>query len=723
MKKSSVKPGRYGPRNARLGQWVARKIHPIIKHLLSQRKLFTLASAYAQSRSKAFREKRQRGEPIYLLGIGPGGHNSGTSLVEVTSAGKLNLISNNEEERFTGIKHYADYPAMSVAEVRHQLADLGLKPNDIHACLTSWDYVALIAHSLRVFVEEFPGTLQLLKPQPRETFLTDHQVLFEMLSAPRRLGEQLGLPEPQPLINLRHHDNHAYFSWAVSPFAQINEPVMIAVIDGSGDDGSISLYVAYQGRIKLWYNNGSMFDSLGTFYTMLSATQGGWTPLSCEGRFMGASAWGDNDRQTNRYYQGLRHIFHLTEDGQVLLNRRLANWSRAGYANPYSPDLTDLLGPPILPKAMWNPDKVLRLDATDLDDPTQARLDKAAATQMVFEDALLHLIDHFIQKTGSHHLIFTGGTALNCIANMRLLDHFDEAYFAKHLGMNDTYLKLWVPPIPGDAGTPPGAAYHFALQNGAQPGNPLPHAFYCGRAATSAEIRMAVEADDEIGMQVLGNVWEVGQRERVADLLAYLVAQNSFVGLFQGVAETGPRALGHRSILANPCNPDILALLNQQVKFREPFRPLAPMVTLAAAKRLFELSPGASTANYNAYNYMILTARAKPEAHQKIPAVIHRDGTSRLQIVRSDIDPFTHTYLKAMGRYLGAEVSVNTSLNVGSPIVQTPKQALMALKRSKGLTALLMIGADGEAMLVWHEVVDEIKDGGKALLGMVPMIV
>jgi carbamoyltransferase len=176
------------------------------------------------------------------------------------------------------------------------------------------------------------------------------------------------------------------------------------------------------------------------------------------------------------------------------------------------------------------------------------------------------------------------------------------------------------------------------------------------------------------------------------------------VGLFQGQAETGPRALGHRSILANPCNRRTLETINLRVKFREPIRPLAPMATLAAARRFFELSAGAADDQYNAYRYMVLAARARPDAYSKIPAVVHRDGTGRVQIVREEDDPFTYAYLQAMGRRLGVEVSVNTSLNVGSPIVQTPSQALGALKRAKALSGLVLIADDGQTWFAWHAV-------------------
>ena len=143
-------------------------------------------------------------------------------------------------------------------------------------------------------------------------------------------------------------------------------------------------------------------------------------------------------------------------------------------------------------------------------------------------------------------------------------------------------------------------------------------------------------------------------------------------------------------------------VLNERVKYREAMRPLAPMLTLEAARLWFELSDGASDDDYNAYNYMVLTARAKPSARERIPAVIHRDGTGRLQIVRQHTDPLGYAYLKALGRRIGVEVAVNTSFNVAGPIAQTVTHAIETLRRSKGMDAIIMIAEEGTAYAVWH---------------------
>jgi carbamoyltransferase len=331
---------------------------------------------------------------------------------------------------------------------------------------------------------------------------------------------------------------------------------------------------------------------------------------------------------------------------------------------------------------------------------TKDRLDKAAATQLVLEDAMIHVVDHLLRATGASRLVLTGGVALNALGNMRLLEHFDEAWFAKSQ-QRKARLHLWVPPTPGDPGVTIGAAWLFAHFAGAPRGAAMTHAFYCGLPPTPEDIQEALKADD-VASKRIGDISGSEGLNAIADLMAYMVAQNGVIALYQGAAETGPRALGHRSILANPCDPQTRERLNERVKYREAIRPLAPMATLEAAQQYFELHDGASDADYNAYNYMVLTAHSKPAAREKIPAVIHADGTGRIQIVRAQDDPLTYAYLKALGRRIGVEISVNTSFNVAGPIAQTPSQAIDTLRRSRGLDVVLLVADDGAVYAAWH---------------------
>ena len=660
------------------------------------------------------REALERGETVYILGIGAGGHNAGVGLIEASKARGIRLLANHEEERFRALKHFQRFPHQSVDQAVASMKVLGIDRTTIDVACASWDYPNWAATGLKCIVQELPASWRLFTREASPTM--NLQAVLDAFTAPRRLRWKLhGDSGRTPVVCLRHHDNHAWFSWGVSPFAQSEQPVMVLVVDGAGDDGAISKYIAENGALRLLQKNDNLWDSLGGMYGMVSSSQGGWPLLSSEGRYMGAAAWGDQSRDSNRYYKGLRHLFVLESEGRVLLNRSLANWHRGGCSVPYTKELSRLIGEPILPKDMWNPDAVLRVEDIRHAPITVDRVDKAAAVQLVFEDALFHIVDHMIRTTRSTKLVMTGGTALNCVANMRLLERFDAEWYERNLGMRDATLHLWVPPVPGDAGVPIGAAYHFACLAGARPGESLQHAFYCGLPPTQADIEKALAQTGEIGHVRLGSVSTNVERDRIADMLAYLVSRDAVVGIYQGSAETGPRALGHRSILANPTNEKTRAILNERVKLRELIRPLAPMATPEAAQRWFELAAGASDDDYNAYNYMVLTCRAKPEAHATIPAVIHFDGTSRLQIVRPRTNPLIYAYLKAMGRHVGVEVSVNTSLNVGSPIAQTPVHALETLKRSKGMHGLFLIADNDEAYVAWHDVNSPPKDAGRAL--------
>jgi carbamoyltransferase len=690
---------RVGPRWPRLGRTVERLTVPLYTTVHRLNHSHTLQSRYAQERLTSLREKIARRERIFLAGISPVCHNTGVSLVEIDPRGRITLHANDEEERYASVKHCRDYPVSTIEVLRRRVRDLGITPPDIHAWLGTWNYPAMTPFAWNLLVQELPWSLPLLRPSavPEGAFWTHD---FCLCTTPRRLRKLLGLAQPQPVISLRHHDNHAALGYALSPFNDGAAPVVVAVLDGFGDDGAITTYLVRDHQLQPLHSNHSIADSLGGFYAIISSTQGGWTPLSSEGRYMGAVAWGDGNRQTNPFYRGLRQLLHFAPHGRVMVNRAAVNWHNAGELHPYGRFMKQLLGEPIPRRRMWNPDAVLRVEDVEHSAITRRRVDIAAACQLVFEDAVFHIVDHLIRTTGSDRVVMSGGTALNCLVNMKLLEHFDDDWYRRTLGKR-ARLHLWVPPVPGDAGVPAGAAINFALLAGATPGEPLRHAFYCGHSATTQEIDQALATESEISREHLGNIGSSDGFHAVTEFMARVVSCDGVLGLYQGVAETGPRALGHRSILANPCNPRTLENINRRVKLREPIRPLAPMLTLEAARIFFELSPGASDDDYNAYNYMVLTVMAKPIARQKIPAVVHRDGTARIQIVR-ETDRVTYGYLKAMGQLLGAEVSVNTSLNVASPIVQTPIQALQAMKRAKGMTGMIMISASGDVRLAWH---------------------
>ena len=352
--------GRYGPTHPLLGALTERVSRPLLTSYAACRGFHAPDSAFARERGTAFAEKLRRGERVYLAGIGPAGHNSGVALVETSRDDGVRLICSNEEERYSGIRHCTGFPEQSLNAMLTMMARLGIDAGQIHAFVAGWDYITLAATLLRSIAEELPASRIFLDPANFAPMNARH--ITRAFKSPARLGRQLGLEHPMPIIGMRHHCNHAHFSYAVSPFAGSDEPVMISVLDGIGDDGAISLYLARGDTIRLIYRNRDIFNSLGGFYSMISSTQGGWTILSSEGRYMGSAAWGDGERLTNPFYRQLRELFHFASDGTVRLNRALANWPRSLQIRPYTPALLKILGPPIPLETMWNPDAVMRVD-------------------------------------------------------------------------------------------------------------------------------------------------------------------------------------------------------------------------------------------------------------------------------------------------------------------------------------------------------------------------
>src|SRR4051812_11860338 len=228
---------RIGPRHPWLGAAAFRAVRWLSARVFSAAGFHQLGSAFADQRIAHIRQKLGRGETVYLAGLGaPGTHNSGLALVEVSKANGPRLIVNNEEERFTGNKHTTEYPRQSIDAMITTLRRLGHDVADIDAWLTTWDYPALAGTLIRSVLEEAPRSFRLLRTTHAAGF--DGRRLEQMTRTPKILGRQLGLGRRVPLICMPHHDNHAWFSFAASPFDDSHEPVAIAVLDGTGDRGS-----------------------------------------------------------------------------------------------------------------------------------------------------------------------------------------------------------------------------------------------------------------------------------------------------------------------------------------------------------------------------------------------------------------------------------------------------------------------------------------------------
>jgi len=222
-------PQRLGPRHPRLGAAAFRLALPLLERLCRHKKIFRSTSAFASEQFRSLRLRLKHGGPLYLAGIGPGGiHNSGAALVEVTRETGCKIICINEEERFSAEKHSTRYPEKSVAALIEKTGTMGLGPERIDAWFLSWDFPVRAATLLRAALEEAPASLRGLlftRNSPLSSLKTDPWRLLQVGEAGRRIAHQIGRKEPVPFIAMPHHDNHAWFSFTVSPFAHSEGPV------------------------------------------------------------------------------------------------------------------------------------------------------------------------------------------------------------------------------------------------------------------------------------------------------------------------------------------------------------------------------------------------------------------------------------------------------------------------------------------------------------------
>ncbi|MBE0370345.1 carbamoyltransferase family protein [Pseudoalteromonas aurantia] len=281
--------------------------------------------------------------------------------------------------------------------------------------------------------------------------------------------------------------------------------------------------------------------------------------------------------------------------------------------------------------------------------------DIAAALQAVTSEVLLHLAKSAHELTGSNNLCMAGGVALNCVANTVL---FEEGPFE----------NLYIQPAANDAGTALGAAlwaYHGVLQSNTRV--PQPEHTYLGSSFDDVEIRAVLDNADV----------SYTQHDDLAEQVAQLLAQGKVIGWFQGAMEFGPRALGNRSLLADPRDPEMVKRLNRLVKHREDHRPFCPSVLTEYADQWFEIKKQAEAARY-----MLMAYPANEQLKDKIPAVVHIDGTSRIQRVDKVSNPNYHALISAFNRLTGVPMLLNTSFNDREPIVCTPQNAVNTLMRT-----------------------------------------
>jgi carbamoyltransferase len=551
-----------------------------------------------------------------ILGISAFYHDSAAALL-----GDGRILAAAQEERFTRVKHDSSFPRHAVAWC---LREAGVKLQQV-------DHVVFYEKPFPKF-ERLLETYLSFAPRGFQSFRAAIPVwIKQKLFQKSLLQKELRKLDPGwggELLFTEHHQSHAASAFYASPF----ETAAVLTMDGVGEWATTSFGVGQGKDLKLLreihfpHSLGLLYSAF-TYYTGFKVNSG-------EYKLMGLAPYG---RPT--YAKTITdHLIDVNPDGSFRLNLDYFNYCVGlTMTNRRFDELFG--GPPRKP-----------------DDPiTERHMDLAASIQTVLEDVVLAMTRALARETGLENLCLAGGVALNCVANGKIL-------------RDGKFRRLWMQPASGDAGGALGAAlavHHLYLgqeRSGVGPGDAMQGAFL-GPHFPDAEIEqrlMAVGANfDRLAEDEL--------MERCADLLA----AGQAVGWFQGRMEFGPRALGARSILADPRSPSMQRTLNLKIKFRESFRPFAPSVTREAAGDWFELDVESP--------YMLLVADVREQRRvprSEIPAVTHVDGSARVQTVSEETNPRFHRLLRAFERRTGCPVLVNTSFNVrGEPIVCSPEDA------------------------------------------------
>jgi carbamoyltransferase len=522
------------------------------------------------------------------------------------------------EERLSRVKHDASFPALAI---RACLEFAGIGPGDVDFVCQGWSqpHVGFL-HDLSCYaLGKQPVNSRALLNSTR-TFVS----MWHQRGGENRFRQLFG-PSKARFRFVDHHLAHAISAYAFSGF----DAAAVLVLDGRGSWEATSLWLGRAGRLEPvwtipWPN------SLGLFYAQFTQYLG-FQPYSDEWKVMGLAPYGEPGTNLRQ--------FIIPDDNPYRVATRLL----IGRDSAPTSAIEQRLGPKREPES--------EIDAR--------HKNLAFAVQDSCEEAMFTLVRAAVAKTGCRNLCLAGGVALNSKANGKIVAS----------GMVD---RLFVQPASGDDGVCLGAGLAPYMDSGGKlPMHKMRHA-YLGPESSDAEIEKAV------GTYKL-------RAQRVADpakTAAEMLANGRILGWFQGRMEFGPRALGSRSILADPRDPEMNAKVNNAVKFREWWRPFAP--SLVAEKAGEYLESGTDSP------FMILTAQVKPEKRAVIPAVTHVDGSARPQTVERDVNPLYWRLIHEFGERTGVPVVMNTSFNLrGEPIVCTPTDAVRTFF-SSGMDALVM---------------------------------
>jgi carbamoyltransferase len=548
------------------------------------------------------------------------------------------LASAIEEERLNRRKHCAGFPSLAAQAV---LAGSGVAPAEIEHVAVSRDPKANLHKKVLFAIQKLPSFTKMVKDRLAN--------VAKVRGVDESLAEALGV-EPRALRakfhNVEHHKSHIASAFFVSPF----EEAACLSIDGFGDFVSTMRGVGRDRDLEI-LDRVEYPHSAGLFYTAVTQFLG-FHRYGEEWKMMGLAPYG---RPT--YVDKLRQVIRPLPDGHFELNLDYFRHHAEGVemtwddGTPhlgivYAAKLAELLGP-----------------ARDPEDPEffGKWADIAHSAQIVYEEIFFHVLTDLHRRTRLDRLALAGGCALNSVANGKIFER-------------TPFREVFVQPAAGDNGTAIGAAFYVQHAVLRQPRGYVMSDAYTGPSYDDAEVAGAVESARANGWDASISVRRLDDADLYREV-ATAIAAGKIVGWFQGRMEFGPRALGNRSIVADPRRADMKDILNKRIKHRETYRPFAPSVLEEKAGLIFERAEPSP--------FMLMVYKVKEAHRAQIPAVTHVDDTGRLQTVSAATNPRYHALISEFDRQTGVPLVLNTSFNEHEPIVASPGDALRCYLKTR----------------------------------------
>jgi len=544
---------------------------------------------------------------MYILGISCYYHDASAALLKNGI-----IVAAAQEERFTRKKHDTSFPINAI--------DYCLKNQKIS--IKNIDYIGFYEKPFLKFERVLSQHLEMF-PLSFKTFLSSMPSwINEKLRVTKNIKKKLNYKKS--IFFVEHHMGHAG-TFLVSPFNK----AAILTLDGVGEWTTTAYGMGEKNDIHLMKEI-KFPDSIGLLYSTITAYLG-FKVNNSEYKVMGLSPYGNMNRQKNNYYKKLRKVVDIKEDGSFKFNM---NYFIYHYADKMpSKKLCKLLDGPVR-----KPEEEI----------TKRHKDIAAALQMITEDIITKILNYVHKITKNDNLVICGGVALNSVYNGKIIK-------------NTPFKKVWSQPDPGDGGTSIGVASYVYNTILGKKRNFILNNAYLGPSYSKKEIK---EYLDKRKIKY----YEFKSEKELIKKTAKLIYEDNVIGWFQGRMEWGPRALGSRSILSNPCNKNMQEILNLKVKHREKFRPFAPVVCEDDALKYFECDIPIPEPT----DFMLMVYPIRKKWHKKIPAVTHVDGSGRLQTIKKNQNHLYYNLIKEFGKLSGIPILINTSFNIrGEPIVCT----------------------------------------------------